>query len=213
LVKKWFGDIPKAHIERRTREKEDVQTEAREKTIVSKVPLDAFYFSFKMSERSSDEFYRGDLISDVLGRGDSSWLYTELVVNKNLLSEVSSYVTGDRDEGMFVISGKLNSGVEMKVIEEEIWDFITQLKTVEVDEKDLLKAKNKFETAHVYGELSVLNKAMNLGYSELLGDVEGINTELEKYASLTAKNLMDWANTTLSKEKVCKLYYKAEQNG
>lgn len=213
LVKKWFGDIPKAHIERRTREKEDVQTEAREKTIVSKVPLDAFYFSFKMSERSSDEFYRGDLISDVLGRGDSSWLYTELVVNKNLLSEVSSYVTGDRDEGMFVISGKLNIGVEMKVIEEEIWDFITQLKTVEVDEKDLLKAKNKFETAHVYGELSVLNKAMNLGYSELLGDVEGINTELEKYASLTAKNLMDWANTTLSKEKVCKLYYKAEQNG
>lgn len=213
LVKKWFGDIPPADIKRRIREAEDVQTEPREKTIISKVPLDAFYFSFKMSARESDEFYKGDLISDVLGRGDSSWLYTELVVNKNLLSEVSSYVTGDRDEGMFVISGKLNSGVEMTTVEKEIWNFINELKSEEVDEKDLLKAKNKFETAHVYGELSVLNKAMNLGYSELLGDVAGINKELEKYANLSAMDLKNWANEILSENKVCKLYYKAEQNG
>lgn len=213
LVKKWFEDIPSAEIIRRERKKENVQIEARSKTIKSKVPLDAFYFSFKMDERSSKEFYRGDLVSDVLGRGESSWLFSELVVNTDLLSEVSSYVTGDRDEGLFVISGKLNEGTSMEEVESLIWKNIFKLSSELVADKDLVKAKNKFETAHVYGELNVLNKAMNLCYMELLGDVNKINVELNNYLEITADEIKEWVNAHLTKEKVCKVYYKAEKNG
>tara|TARA_B110000211_G_scaffold233428_1_gene299646 strand:+ start:763 stop:2007 length:1245 start_codon:yes stop_codon:yes gene_type:complete len=213
LVKKWFEDIPSSEIVRRERKAEVPQTKAREKHIESKVPLDAFYFSFKMDKRSSKEFYVGDLVSDVLGRGESSWLFTELVVNTDLLTEVGSYVTGDRDEGLFVISGKLNEGTKMEEVEEIIWKNISKLHGELVPDKDLQKAKNKFETAHVYGELNVLNKAMNLCYMELLGDVNMINSELDNYVRITAENLKGWSETHLTKEKVCKIYYKAIQNG
>ena len=213
LVKKWFDDIPSSEIIRRERKPEVTQIKARAKEIESKVPLDAFYFSFKMNKRSSKGFYVGDLVSDVLGRGESSWLFTELVVNKDLLSEVGSYVTGDRDEGLFVISGKLNEGTKMVEVEKIIWENISKLTDKLVAEKDLNKAKNKFETAHVYGELNVLNKAMNLCYMELLGDVNMINKELDNYVLLTAYDLKEWSETYLTKDKVCKIYYKAIQNG
>ena len=213
LVKKWFDDIPSSEIIRRERKPEVPQIKARTKEIVSKVPLDAFYFSFKMNKRSSKGFYVGDLVSDVLGRGESSWLFTELVVNKDLLSEVGSYVTGDRDEGLFVISGKLNEGTKIDDVEKIIWENISKLTDELVAEKDLNKAKNKFETAHVYGELNVLNKAMNLCYMELLGDVNMINKELDNYVLLTADDLKEWSETYLTKDKVCKIYYKAIQNG
>jgi len=213
LVKKWFDDIPSSEIVRRERKAEFVQLEAREKTIESKVPLDAFYFSFKMDKRSAKDFYKGDLVSDVLGRGESSWLFTELVVNTDLLSEVGSYVTGDRDEGLFVVSGKLNKGTSMEDVEKIIWKNIAKLSGELVTDKDLRKAKNKFETAHVYGELNVLNKAMNLCYMELLGDVNNINNELNNYLDITAENLQGWAKSHLVKEKVCKIYYKAVNNG
>lgn len=213
LTQKWFGDIPAAHIERRVREEEDVQLAPRTKVLERKVPLDAFYFSFKMAPRNEDEFYLGDLTSDILGRGDSSWLFTDLVVNENLLSEVNAYVTGDRDQGMFVISGKLNSGVSQDEVDNRIWEYIEKLQNELVSDSDLLKVKNKFETAHVYGELSVLSKAMNLAYSELLGDVGRINQELQKYERITAQGIQKWVLENLTKEKSCQLYYQAIKNG
>ena len=54
---------------------------------------------------------------------------------------------------------------------------------------------------------------MNLSYMELLGDVNMINKELDNYVLLTADNLKEWSETYLAKEKVCKIYYKATQNG
>ena len=50
---------------------------------------------------------------------------------------------------------------------------------------------------------------MNLCYMELLGDVNMINKELDNYVILTADNIKSWSQTHLTKDKVCKIYYKA----
>jgi hypothetical protein len=73
--------------------------------------------------------------------------------------------------------------------------------------------KNKFETAHVYGEMSVINKAMNLAYSELCKGVEDINTELEAYQKVTSKDIKNWVNTFIVESNLCQLMVKKSQNG
>ena len=62
--------------------------------------------------------------------------------------------------------------VSFEAVENEVWGIINQVKTECVSAFELTKVKNKFETAHIYGEMSVMNKAMNLGYAELIGDVK-----------------------------------------
>lgn len=53
--------------------------------------------------------------------------------------------------------------------------------------------KNKFEANTLFGELNVMNKAMNLGYYEMLGDLGLVNREVELYRSVAADELIGFA--------------------
>lgn len=213
LVKKWFEDIPSSAINRRVYKEEPKQTEKRIEEVEEDVPLDAFLWSFKIGKRTDADFPIADLASDLLGRDESSLLHQKLAFELNLVSSISAYVSGDRDPGMLVISGKINEGVAFETVEKEIWNIIDQLKTNGPSEKELTKVKNKFETAHVYGEMSVMNKAMNLAYAELCNDVDDINKELSTYHEVGTNNIQNWFKQFCKEENVCQLNVKRSQNG
>ena len=212
LVMKWFGDIESSTIKRPTKVVEPKQTIERFEEVTEDVPLNAFLWSFKMGAKTDDDFAIADLTSDLLGRDESSFLHQKLAVELKLVSNISAYVSGDRDPGMLIISGKLNENVSFEAVENEVWGIINQVKTECVSAFELTKVKNKFETAHIYGEMSVMNKAMNLGYAELIGDVNGINTELSEYEAVQVEDIKEWAGQFLTKESVCRLHVKKESN-
>ena len=114
LAEKWFGNIPAKPKPIRNLVKEPEQTEERKLEVEKEVPYNAIYKVYKMAKRNSPEYYQADLISDILSRGKSSRFYTELVKNQKLFSSVSAHVSGDSDEGMFVIYGYLVEGVTYK---------------------------------------------------------------------------------------------------
>ena len=47
------------------------------------------------------------------------------------------------------------------------------------------KVKNKFESSTVFSNTSILNKAANLAFFELLGDPGLINNEVESYRNVS----------------------------
>jgi zinc protease len=53
--------------------------------------------------------------------------------------------------------------------------------------------KNKTESTLVFSEMSLLDKAMNLAYFELLGDGELMNQESGKYLKVTAEQIQQQA--------------------
>ena len=71
--------------------------------------------------------------------------------------------------------------------------------------------KNKFEASALFGELNVMNKAMNLGFYEMLGDPELINREVELYRSVTAAELIDFARRIFLPTRRSTLIYRAKQ--
>ncbi|MBL4624850.1 MAG: insulinase family protein [Flavobacteriales bacterium] len=207
LAQKWFGDIPNRSGYVRNLKPEPRQTSERSLEVEKDVPADSFYMTFHMDKKGSDEYNSTDLLSDVLSRGNSSRFNQELIKNQKLFGNIEAYVTGSLDPGMFIISGKLLPEVKMEEAEKAIWIELEKLKAEIVGDRELQKLKNKIESTTVFEEIGVLNKAMNLAHFELLGDANGINSAVEKYQSLTAKDLKGSANLVFRKENSSTLRY------
>lgn len=211
LTEKWFAPIPKGPDNKRNLPVEPPQTEARSLVVERDVPAAAIYKAYHMCSRYDKEYYATDLISDILSRGNSSRLHNSLIKEKKMFSDLHAYVMGDFDNGLFIVSGKLSSGVTMaeadKAIDEELEKMKLQLVTVD----ELQKVKNKMESSHVFGEIEVLNKATNLAVSELLGDANMVNMEVEKYLSVTAEQIREQANSIFRAENCSTLYYNIKK--
>ena len=76
-----------------------------------------------------------------------------------------------------------------------------------VGDNELRKVKNKVISAHMFSELNVLNKAINLAISEHRGDANSINKQIEFYEEVTAKNIQTIAQDIFRKENSNTLYY------
>lgn len=209
LAEKWFGNIPTAEKPARNLPKEPAQTEERKETVKANVPLNAIYKVFHMPSRFENGYYEADLISDVLSRGNSSRLFKSLLKDKKLFSEINAYLTGSLDDGLFVVEGKPVAGVSLEDAEEAIWIELEKLKNELVDPDELTKIQNKVESTMVFSEMSLLDKAMNLAYFELLGDGNLLNTETQKYLSVTAADIQKQAKNIFRKENSSTLYYLA----
>lgn len=212
LSEKWFAPIAKGPDNKRNLPVEPAQTEARSLTVERDVPADAIYKAYKMCSRYDKEYYATDLISDILSRGNSSRFHNVLIKEKQLFSDVQAYGLGEFDKGLFVVSGKVAKGVSMEAAEKGIDEELEKMRTELVAANDLTKVKNKMEASHVFGEVEVLNKATNLAISELLGDANMVNQEVEKYLAVTAEQIKEQANFIFRKENCSTLYYKSKNN-
>ncbi len=211
FAEKWFEPIERREIAKRNLPTEPIQTEFRSKKVERNVPFDAIYMAFHMGKRMDDDFYIVDLISDVLSNGQSSRIFQSLVKEKNLFSSIDAYLTGDFEPGLFLVSGKLIEGVDMKVAEDAIWEELNKIANQKVDEYELQKVKNKVESTLVFSEISYLNKAMNLATHELLGDANDINKEVEKYQKVTVDAILNKSAEIFRKENCSTLYYHSKK--
>jgi zinc protease len=211
MAEKWFGSIPAGDKYVRNLPHEPAQNEERRETVTAKVPLNDVYIAFQMEGRLDDSYYAVELMSDILSRGNSSRLYRSLVKEKQLFSEVHAYITGSLDTGMFVLEGKPLEGISMEQAEQALWDEVEKLKTEEVPADELTKVKNKTESTLVFSEMSLLDKAMNLAFYELMGDAENFNHESERFLAVTAQQIKEHANIIFRRENSSTLVYLAQR--
>jgi predicted Zn-dependent peptidase len=209
LAEKWFESIPKGNKYERNLPQELPQTEARTLTVNANVPLNAIYITFKMPARLDKTYQVYDLMSDIMSQGQSSRLYNSLLKEQQLFSDINAYITSSLDEGLFIVEGKLVAGVAIEVAEKAIWEELERMVNTLVSADELTKVKNKSESIMVFSEMSLLDKAMNLAYYELLGDAGLLNAEIDKYLVITADEIQEAAKTTFNKEKSSTLYYLA----
>ncbi len=210
LAEKWFGPIPAGTRYHRQLPAEEPQTEERREVVRAQVPVSAIYIAFHMESRMEPSYYYADLISDILSRGNSARLYRSLIKEQKLFSEINAYLTGSLDKGLFVIEGKPVSGISMEQAEAAIWAELDKLKEETVGPEELTKVQNKVESTMVFAEMSLLDKAMNLAYFELLGDAAQLNSETDRYLQVTAADLLEEARRIFQKTNASTLHYLAQ---
>jgi len=210
LAEKWFGNIERGTVNLRNLPAEPEQTEARLQTVERDVPFDAIYKAWHMCSRADKGFFATDLISDILSAGQSGRLNQQLVKNLRLFSDISAFISGDIEAGLFVVTGKLMKGVSMAEAENALQQEIDKLCNNTVEETELQKVKNRFEAMLEFSEMRVLDKAMNLAYYELLGDAGLANDLVHRYSSVTLSDLTAEANKIFRPENSSTLYFIAK---
>jgi zinc protease len=189
LAEKWFADIKPGPAPARNLPEEPPLTGPVRRDLQADVPVPAVFLAFRMPGRTHPGFYPADLLSDVLGHGPSSRLYRRLLKEQKLFSSIDAYVTSSFDPGLLLVEGRLNENVEPDIALAAIWKELQALCAAPLDTRELQKLRHRFESTVVYSEISILNKAQNLGYYEALGDAELINSETERYLAVSAPDL------------------------
>lgn len=212
LVTKWYGDIPKGNKYERNLSKEPKQTEARFLEVIKNVPQNGIYKAWHICERLHKDYYAIDLLSDILGRGSSSRLYQELVKEKGLFTEIGAYQMGSMENGLFMVSGKVKEGVDMKTADKAIYSVLQSIQNELVSIDELTKVKNKVESTDAFGNMNALNKAMRIGYFELLGDAKIGNEEHKLYEKVTINDIQSVAKEYLKDSNCSTLFYLSEKS-
>ena len=208
LAEKWFGPIAYRPQTVGAPPAEPPQTAPRRRTVERDVPAAALWIAFHMGPRTSRDFYLGDFASDLLASGDSSRLYTRLVKERRLFASVNAYITGDVDPGLFVLTGHLLPGTTPQQAEKALLGEVRDLAENPPGDYECEKVKNKFEANTLFGEINVMNKAMNLGFYEMLGDIGLVNRETAIYRSIAPDEISDFCRRTFRPENSSTLLYE-----
>lgn len=209
-INKWFADIPSGEKYIRKLPKESKQKEKRTILLERDVPQSSINKAFHMPGRMDDSYLSGDLTSDLLGRGFSSWFYKDLVKEKKLFTEVHASVTGNTEPGLFSISGMLAPGVSFEDAEEGIDILLERLRHGEIEQELIDNLLNKVESTNLFNEINHSNKAFNLAYFELLENIDLINEETDQYRSIKVNDITDFAKEYLVDENASVIYYKSK---
>lgn len=211
LTEKWFANIPVRPKPQRELPVEPRQLAPRREEVHADVPVNSIYIAFHGPERMHPDYPVMDLLSDILSRGSSSRLYRALVKDQALFSEVNAYVCGSIDPNLIVIEGKPLPHLDMAEAEKLLWNQLDILKTEIMAEAELQKVKNKVESTMVFAELSILDRAMNLAFFEVLGNADGYNQEVDRYLAVKPTDIQRVAQEIFTPENSSTLIYYAKK--
>ena len=183
--------MKKRIIQPRNLPEEPGQIQERILTIESDVPSTALYKVWHIGPGKAKIFIPSTLLQIFWPGGESGRLHTKLVREKKLFSEINAYLTADIDPGLIIVQGKLMKGVDIHKAEESVNEVINGLNGKSEIRDEMEKVKNKFESSTVFSNTSILNKAANLSFFELLGNPGLINDEVESYRKVSYEMVIE----------------------
>ncbi len=211
LTEKWFGGVSRREVPRRQLSAEDRQAAERRQEVSRQVPVDALFMGWHMCGRNDADYYAFDILTDLLGNGRSSRLSRRLVLEQPIFSTIDAYIDGSIDPGLLHISGKVVAGVSLEEAEVAVWKELEQLKQCPVEEQELGKVKNKFESTQIFGNINYLNVATSLAYFELVSRAEDLNGEVNRYRAVGSGQLQRVAREIFTHENCSVLYYRKNE--
>ena len=208
LVRKWFEPIESGTVIERQWPVEPPQKTFQKRILHTQIPTNALYLAFHIPSRADPDFYGVDLLSDILGNGPSSRLYKRLLKDAELFSFIDCYISGTIDPGLLIIEAKPLDNVPIEQAQKAIWAELEQLKQEKLTERELKKVQNKVISTLLFSEVSILNKAINLAFFEVLGNAELINQEAQLYRRVSRNDIQKLAQRVFQIENCSEVVYE-----
>jgi predicted Zn-dependent peptidase len=209
LIEKYYSDIPvsKKEIYRPTQIEPIKHLEIRD-TVYDNIQLPAIFQAYHTPKSGTDDFYAVDMLSTLLSGGESSRLYKSLVDEKQLAMQIMSFPFPYEDAGLAYTIALPNIGVNLNDLEVAIDTEIKKLQNELISDNELQKLKNQYETNHVNGNASLESRAYNLAINYTYHkDANLVNTEIDKFLSVTKEDIKRVANEYFRKDNRVVLYY------
>lgn len=205
---KWFGPIPSEGRNPHQYPHELPTTENRLKVVEKPVPDDMLFKSWLMCARTDKDYCAYDLLSDILGTGQSSYLYHKFVVEDRLFTDISASVAGTADQGLFFIGGRPAEGVPIEKADALLSRYLTDFQFDDKLSYDLQKVKNNAESIILERNLKVEDRANTLATGEFYSQAEDFADERTGYFAVTEEDIHRITHNMLQNSYANTLYYK-----
>jgi zinc protease len=201
-IKKYFGDIPSQPAPPVPDLAEPKQTAERRKTIedpFAQTPrLD---IAFKTPPGNTSDMYALDVLSSVLGEGQSSRLYQTLVKDKELAVNVFCYVDEHKGPSTFDVIVQARPGKDLKEVEKAVYAELERTKAEPVADWELQKVHMMDRRQTALELQSTLYRAYVIGEMAVIyGDPNLINTRFGKIQAVDKDDLQRVAKQYLTQD-------------
>lgn len=193
MARSYFGWIPRYDEPPRVTVKEPPQTEARTIEIKERNgPVPIVALGYRTVPSGHDDEIELEMLGRILGGGESSRLYRDLVTERDLAIVALSAAFSLEDDGIFAAGAVLSPlGDEPDEVLAAIREHIARVVADGVTQEELLKAKNGMLRDAVTSQLTVASKAQLLGDAAVIqDDLPSVN---ERFAEIDAVTVADLA--------------------
>ncbi|RNC71329.1 MAG: insulinase family protein [Desulfuromonadales bacterium] len=215
LVEKYFESIPRGTLVGPVAVVEPTQEGERRVEIVADAEPELLIGFHKPSLPADDDTVF-DVIDMILADGRTSRLYKKLVVEKQLVTEVSSFpAPGSRYPNLFVIAATTRAPHTVAEVEQAIYEELERLKKEPVTERELQQILNRLEYEESRQMLSNGGLARNLTeYEAVAGTWRYLIEHRQQVAKVTPDDVIRVAKKYLTPENriVGFLSKKTEKN-
>jgi predicted Zn-dependent peptidase len=208
-VDKYFATIPAGEgtIERPNIVEPPLSMETVD-TVYDNIQLPAVVLGYRIPAQGTPDYYAVTMLGQLLAQGQSSRLHKTMVDEQQKALAVGSFPLPLEDPGLNLAFGITNMGVDPSQLIEGMTDEIERTQNELISDEEFQKLKNQVENTFVSSNSRVAGIAESLAnYHMYYGDANLINTELERYLSVTKEDIQRVANKYFTRDNRVVLYY------
>jgi zinc protease len=202
LAKKYFGWMPREAEPPRVTLREPPVLKARAITIrEDNAPAPVVLAGWRVVPSRHDDAIPLELLASIVGGGESSRLYRNLVADQQLAVLALAMSASLEQEGFWGAAAVMQPLGNPRKALEALQKEIERVRTEPVSEQELTKAKNRYLAGQITQTLSVDSRARALGSAAVLeGDPARVNKQLELARRVTTADLLRVAKKYLAPE-------------
>lgn len=199
-VTRIFAGSAAAALPIRPRAAEPPQKGLRFSVVDMNVEECALYLGFPIPPAAHPDVFALDLLSYILGGGESARLVQTLQADKELVNWISAHAYTPEDPGLFIVAAGLERD-KVRPTLEEILAALFRCKHALVSPAELARARTNLESDFIYRRETVQGQARQLGYFlTVFADPDYERRYLDGLAAVTRQDL----------QRVAQRYFSAD---
>jgi zinc protease len=205
-VKRYFEEFQPFKMEKRKRQKEPIQTKTRIQLVPTQFKKTQSYLAWPVPAIDHRDVPALDILSMILGTGDSSRLTKRLRLDNLLVQSVGSMAYTPKDKGVFSLSLTGDSSLIPRAIEESL-EVILEMMKAPPSQDEMKRALSLFSSEDVYAMETVDGLSRKVG-SDLfyMNDPEYFKAYLDKIFTLKPQDISRIARKYLRPETLSLVY-------
>ena len=179
---------------------EPPQTGERRVVVQKDVTTPYLMVSYHVPATKDSDYYALDVLNSILSEGNSSRLYSSLVDQRQLATDVFTYLPLCFDPFEFNVYVACNEGIKEADVEKATFDEIDKIKKDGITPTELQKVKNR-KLMDFYSAVEMINgKSQNIGtYEVFFGDYRKMFNAPAAYNKVTVDDVKRVANQYFKK--------------
>lgn len=201
-IQKYYGDFKSSLITKEHIPSEPDQTKLKKETIYrDDIDADKILIAYHVPNYAHPDTLGLEILSEILFNGEGSRIYKQLIIDQEIVNSLGASLPHLKDPALFQISVSMRKNHLVETAVDRIGKEIKKIQSDGITQKELDRAKNRFEMDYYHGLESVSGKARVLGqYQIVANDFKFPIDLMKKYQSITKEDIQRVASVYLQEK-------------